>query len=131
MLPLRPQSLEELRQRYPLALKNLFDCRGERAKRLRPRPGELYSCIFDFEDGLRLIISRELYDHEPEPARWLHISASVANSAELLKQFPKPDDTQFIAFVTRRVFDLSGERAGLQLMGTTDLALHLGRRLEQ
>lgn len=117
-----------MQQRYPRALQNLFDCRGERAKRLRPRPGALYSCVFDFEDGLRLIISREQYDNEAGP--WLHVSASAANGPDLKAQFPQPGDARFIAFVSRRFFDLSNDNGGLRVMGATDVAVHLGRRLE-
>ncbi len=71
-LPFDPQPLNVLQQRWPLALERRFDaesvCLGSRM-----RPDELPSQVFDFQDGLRLIVSVE--EHRGQ-AR-LHVSASI------------------------------------------------------
>src|ERR1051326_8143577 len=79
MLPFSPQPLATLQGRYAAALAHVFDCR---AGVPRPRPGELYSNVFDSEDGMRLIISLEQYT----PNLMLHVSASAMRDTSLFNQ---------------------------------------------
>lgn len=76
-LPFKPESSESLRNRYPAAIRNVFNFSGGHVA--DPRPGELRLCVFDFESGIRLIISRDKEDD----GTFLHISASVQVSGTL------------------------------------------------
>lgn len=69
MIPPKPQSYETLRQRYPEALKRVYDLdKGIPS----PRPGEQSQHVFDHTGGVRLIISRDKYNGQI----MLHVSAS-------------------------------------------------------
>lgn len=126
MLPFRPQSIDEQRQRYPHALQHLFDCRGERAKRLRPKPSDLYGNIFDFEDGLRLLISREQYD---DTGPYLHISASPVEEGKLTLSY-KLDDPRFHVYALNRFHEISDDTQPLGFMGLSPGNIpHFGRKL--
>lgn len=72
-VPVNPEPLDALKARFPKALEFVFDAVGIRDKGLI-RPGECVANVFDFEDGIRLIVSRELM---PDRTRVLHFSASV------------------------------------------------------
>lgn len=69
MIEPKPQSYDTLRQRYPEALRQVYDID---AGILDPRPGEQAQHIFDHTDGVRLIISRDKSDGKTI----LHVSAS-------------------------------------------------------
>jgi hypothetical protein len=73
-----PESMETLRGRYSSALERVYDTKlieqGE-----SDRPGEHREHVFDFEDGLRLIISRECRDGK----RYLHVSGSVKTTKDV------------------------------------------------
>lgn len=125
MLPFRPQPVNELRGRYQHALQHLFDCRGERAKRLRPRPGELYGNIFDFEEGLRLIISREQYD---DTGPYLHVRALLVEGT--LTHPYELDDPRFHIYALNRFHQISRSDEPLGFMGLSSGKIpHFGRKL--
>lgn len=78
MLPFEPEPLSSLQARYSAALERVWPipilaaahARGEDTD----RPG-LHRCyVFDFEDGLRLIVSREMMTNETTV---VHFSASL------------------------------------------------------
>ena len=66
------ESLEVAQERFSASVKDLYDGTEEL------RPGEQRKHIFDFEDGLRLIVSKDQY---PDPAGsvGIHVSASVVD----------------------------------------------------
>lgn len=68
-LPFKPEPIEKLRERYPAAIKDVFDAREGTPS---PRPGELRANVFDFHEGLRLIISM---DRVQDDITLLHLSA--------------------------------------------------------
>lgn len=57
MIPFQPKTLLEHQQRYAAALEEPLD---EESMRLgvAPLPGELCANVFDFADGLRIVVSR-------------------------------------------------------------------------
>lgn len=129
MLPFKPQPIDTLKARYPAALRKVFDCTKGVP---RPRPGELYSLVFDCEDGIRLIISR---DRETESDVFLHVSASFVEGYPLwdaLKGSGEAGQKRFIEMVEERFRVISGDDEPLDFHGFSagKLVPHW-RRLEQ
>ncbi len=128
MLPFRPQSIEELRTRYPTIMGRVFDCRRGTPS---PRPGELYSHIFDCDDGIRLIISR---DRETDSEVFLHVSASFVKGYPLwdtLKGSGEAGQQIFIKLVEERFRKLSDDEQPLDFQGfSTDKQVPHWRRKE-
>ena len=94
-----PQPLEVLRARYAAAIETLYDhfrvCAGKQSK-----PTDKPDVhVFDSEDGLRLIISRD---------RWIdgidavHVSASIRHGTELAQQVSR-DGMGLKAFISLAV----------------------------
>lgn len=79
-LPFEPESNESLRTRLPKAISRLwiFPKVSEEEFLKMNRPGQTRECVFDFECGLRLIISKDQLQGESEPPK-IHISASGFN----------------------------------------------------
>lgn len=73
MVPLNPQPLPELRARYQAAVADVYDQADPRMF-TENRPGLNPAHVFDFEDGLRLIVSRE---RTRRGTVGIHISASL------------------------------------------------------
>jgi hypothetical protein len=69
--PFTPRPIEEHQARLPVALARLFH--AEDAERGGDRPGLHPECYFDFEEGVRLLVSREDWFGR----RVIHASASV------------------------------------------------------
>lgn len=114
MLPFKPQTLEQLQGRYPAALRKIFDCTTGVP---RPRPGELYSQVFDCEDGIRLIVSR---DKESESDTFLHVSASFVEGTfvwNALKGSGDAGQKKFIEMVEERFSVISGDNQRLTFHG--------------
>lgn len=72
MLPFEPESLESMRARLPQALSVVYNY--EIIEAGGQRPGELRQQVFDFEDGVRCILS---IDEGHETARHIHMSFSL------------------------------------------------------
>lgn len=86
--PLQPQPIEQMRARYPEALKRTFQY-GEKGDQWPARgPWEYPDQRFDFEDGLRLMVSRDAFGKKVE----LHISASILPNTSLWRQFEHRDN---------------------------------------
>lgn len=78
MIDFSPESAEDLKARYPLALTPTYE-QGMRYDTICvDRPGQLRRHVFDFRTGLRLIISHEL---TPDLIAGIHISASMTDKA--------------------------------------------------
>jgi hypothetical protein len=74
MIPFEPEPIAAMQARYPAAVAELLT----RAMVTGPdayQPGALRRHVFDHEDGLRLIVSRENF--YPEWGEIIHVSASV------------------------------------------------------
>lgn len=78
----KPQSMRSLRLRLRDALERIWDCTEPglaEQERTGIRPGNDPRNIFDFQNGIRMIISREQVDQ----GIWIHISCSVQPGTEL------------------------------------------------
>jgi hypothetical protein len=60
-LPFQPESQERITARWRAAFSPIYDLRCS-APELKVRPGLLRRHVFDFDNGMRLIASRELLD---------------------------------------------------------------------
>lgn len=114
MLPNTPEPIESLRARYPAALEHVYDQESV-AYSGAVRPGECRANVFDFEDGLRLIISRK---RDPWGDVWLHYSASfpsdcrIADEVRLLRLTSPLARVMamWVESVPSRFADLSGDQ---------------------
>lgn len=70
MLPFQPEPNYKLKQRYPKALEKIWIAE----EFMEDTPGKHREHVFDFEIGLRLIISRDLLIKGDKPK--LHVSCS-------------------------------------------------------
>ena len=69
-LPFKAESIESLRSRYPKCLERIWKLN----ELWRDRPGMYRDYVFDFEDGTRLLISKDNF--YPEDGEVIHVSAS-------------------------------------------------------
>ncbi len=83
-VPYNPAPLEELRRRYDAAVADVYD-HADVGTFGANRPSEKPQHVFDFEDGLRLIISRE----RSSPLEGIHISASLQPGRPLYFALPE------------------------------------------
>ena len=72
MIPYNPQTIEQCRERFHLAVAGIVEV--EDCERGAPTPGSKPEHVFDFNDGLRLIVSRDRY---PDGKIMVHFSASA------------------------------------------------------
>lgn len=98
MLGFEPESVEAARARLPQALAPIYDPLDLRSGELRP--GEQRRHVFDFEEGIRLIVSRDLLIDSSRPPE-VHVSASAIRPADIARVVAMGQQ----AFVTR-VFGL-------------------------
>jgi len=103
MIPFEAETIDRLRARYRAAIAELID-----PLIMKVTPGQKREHVFDSKDGIRLIISRELFDDGPA----IHISASVqersplASSLEGGMMHPK----RFLKKCLERFHQISGDR---------------------
>jgi len=71
MLPHEPETIEQMKARFPAAIAEPVDI-DEVIEGTAPTPGKDRKHVFDFEDGMRVIISIDVSSEE----RFLHLSAS-------------------------------------------------------
>jgi hypothetical protein len=114
MLPAEPESLEIIKARFPKALEPVWRI----SKIVKPgakRPGLYREHVFDFEDGIRMIASRDTDGKET----WLHLSFSV--SAEI-------GDERTVGWFRYRVDELcfifAGVRKQIEDPVITECAIH-------
>lgn len=113
MHPHQPETLIDAQRRYPAAVAEVYDVESIKLGTVDP-PSRHRRHVFDFADGLRLIISRERY----EDGRLLvHVSASFACGSELHRQFPGL--MEFMRLACRRFWDVSGDRRVMRFVGIT------------
>ncbi len=118
MLPTDVKTMEEHRLRWAKALEPIFDveslCLG-----LTARPGELPVHVFDFQDGMRMIVSRER-DTTGEIID--HLSASFRAESRLYHRMRNGKLTRddFCDMIEDRVRDLSNGGHLLNLVGYSE-----------
>lgn len=83
MIAWNPLPIEKLKKRVPNALLNLWDAEHIARNPDAPRPGEFPNQVFDFEDGVRLIISREKFR---QGAIKIHVSLSIMTGGQTYKE---------------------------------------------
>lgn len=112
-LPYRPEPLADLQARYPAALRRTIDPEAC-AIGTELRPGECRENVFDCEDGIRLIISRDAFGGGLGTS--IHISASVqvnteayAQAARDVRRFGVPEAMdRFRNSAAVRFFEIAG-----------------------
>ncbi len=116
-IPEIAEPLDALRARYPQALAHVYDTDAIRDHGAI-RPGECAGNVFDFEDGLRLIISRERID----AGVVLHISASLQAKTRLADKLRRSGGTaarlqiEFMRAAEKRFRELSGNEQALDFV---------------
>lgn len=119
-----PQKVEELKERYPLALQDLY-IQLDVKNGLRVRPDTQPECVFDFFDRVRLIISRE---KEPSGRMVIHIAGSVFDIGEC--QIIPLNDT-LVHHIVEHYALISGNNGGLEVIGiSNEKIIHLVYRLD-
>lgn len=119
-----PQKVEELKERYPKALQDLY-IQTDVKYGLRVKPGTQPECVFDFFDRVRLIISRE---KEPSGRMVIHISGSIFDIGEC--QIIPLNDT-LVHHIVEHYALISGNNGGLEVIGiSNEKIIHLVYRLD-
>lgn len=94
-LPFQPEPIEKLKRRLPDAMIHIYD--ATEGVPLEDPPSRKREHVFDFENGLRLIISRDLFFKEDGPQ--FHVSASFFNT-------PLGNVEELFAIISKGVRDL-------------------------
>jgi hypothetical protein len=112
-LPFEPQPLDKLRARFPAAVGRVFDYRSGFPAAW---PGRLRANVFGFEDGVRMIVSRDM---EADGRVSLHVSASAEPGFPVYGQIARgeTDVSRFRRMILERYAQLSGDTAGLDFCG--------------
>ena len=106
MIPFEPEPSFSLAKRYPEAVERIYELHEMWGQ---DRPGMKRKHIFDFEDGLRLIISRERHDSNEVLLHW---SASI--DEDHLQRPPFQDVPDFMKFVMEHMTSLWEESGYVQ-----------------
>ena len=112
MLPFEPQSNDELKARFPLAVETPVEVEKIQAG-IQPHPSKNRKHVFDYEDGMRLIISID----QIEDTRYFHVSAS--GTEEYGKSIEKEGFEGFVEDVFLRICVFRGRHPGNQLEACT------------
>jgi hypothetical protein len=112
-----PMSIEHNRERYSACLREIHDVEAIQYSGAK-RPGEMPEHIFDFNDGTRLIVSRERF---PDGKVWLHVSASFRPESKRWWQCKNArtdkDILRLFAWCVLLHAKISGSNAPLELAG--------------
>lgn len=130
-IPVQAEPLHVLQARYPRCLEYIYDSEKiDTAGAIRP--GEVAAQVFDLEDGLRFIISRQRVDEMTEDYRLtgqktviLHVSASVSHGSALLRKLQADSRRlpairavhKWLETVPERFRELSGNDGVLEFLG--------------
>jgi hypothetical protein len=110
MIPYNPQTVEELSKRFLQAIEKLYN-QLNIAEGIEPRPGKFPEHVFDFGDGIRLIISREEIATGDQV---LHISGSANKDGGRLTL-----DEYLLQHIVEHFALISGIKDALILIGIT------------
>lgn len=124
MLPAAPESMEVAKARYPEAIREVYDFTDD-PNAVMGDPGSKRKHIFDFEDGLRLIVTRErmpaLHRGRVCVVMLVHVSASLNPDSTLVKSLdivsPTAASAAFKSLCERRFQELSGSDAPMTFIG--------------
>ncbi len=76
MIPFQPETIDEVKRRYPSAVRDVYDTKQIHLGH-QERPSNQRKHVFDFFDGMRLIISHETGEIKPSDCdEFVHVSAS-------------------------------------------------------
>jgi hypothetical protein len=117
-LPFEPEPIASMRARYAAARKTLYVQEDVAAGLVAP-PSGFRAHVFDFEDGLRLIISR---DRDPTGLVVIHLSASVVDDTPMYQHVcnGRIGMSEFFERVKIEWQTLSGSTLTPQLIGVSD-----------
>jgi len=121
--PLQPQPFEVMRARFKQALKRTFQYGPNGDQTPAKGPWEYPEQRFDFDDGLRLMVSRDAFGERID----LHVSASIIPGSELWQQFANRDNFGDISKVMLKILvedryrALSGDVEHLPFNGFTSV----------
>lgn len=130
-IPVQAEPFHELQARYPRCLEYIYDSE-QIALAGAIRPGEVQANVFDFADGLRLIIGRqrvrkldEMMQETGEYEVILHVSASLAKDSGLYKKIERDARRMPVLKAIRKWLDtiplrfeqLSGNKEPLEFLG--------------
>jgi hypothetical protein len=126
-VPNTPEPLRNLQDRYHKAVAYIYSVDSIREGAIRP--GEIAANVFDFEDGLRLIISRECC--EGFNGTVIHFTASFPSDCQIANEMRSKlarisKDTlfwEFINSVPGRFAELSGDHRKAVLVGVSSGAI--------
>lgn len=110
-LPFTPESIESAATRYWLAVKDVVDVRDVINSGGAGSPGKNRKHVFDFEDGLRMIVSRDRLSSDKVI---LHVSGSMRDGDGGVVCEPNLNKLQSV--VQCRLSALSGSVVDLELI---------------
>lgn len=119
-VPFTPMPMDQQKARFPLALRRVFDARNGMLPDGQ-RPGETLEHVFDFEEGVRYIVSKDYFPGRPDPI--VHISVSAQawfNQSRAGNSLP-----DFESYVLRKFDELSDNKfPRKERVGMTMRAIH-------
>src|SRR5262245_48944881 len=110
MLPCHMQPFAELQARYPAAVERVWNVNPDTFDAEADRPGLHPANVFDFQDGTRLIVSRERgikFATRLPGIEVLHVSGS-ATSGTLIEATMRTDPDRGMRTIERHAKDLTG-----------------------
>jgi len=130
MLPFEPKPTASLRKRFPACREQPVEVKKVGDDEWKPsrRVGRERRHVFDFQNGLRLIVSEEYRKLPGLPyGGWLHISGSP--HGDLARRLRRLDDERACREQIRRMREafqkISGYRGELKLVQVTHVVVHL------
>lgn len=122
--PLHPEAVDQMRERYPAALERTFQYGPKGDQWPTKGPWEYPEQRFDFEDGMRLMVSRDAFGDRVD----LHVSASIFPGTKLWRELEHQDGFGMLSqmffklLVEDRYKALSGDVQPLPFNGFTSTA---------
>lgn len=122
MLTFEPETIEQLKSRFLKALETSWSVKRA-IKDSDNTPGKKREHVFDFEDGIRIIISRDRF----EGIQVIHFSASFGNVESFMKTYPRQkgitlqeDKDRIVELMKKRFIEISGfpESERIKFLGT-------------
>jgi hypothetical protein len=117
-LPHEPQSLKQLQARFFFALSITYDTTDVISKNINFGIGQNRQHVFDCEDGLRIILSRE---REPRGLVFIHVSASWDPTCGFYRAIQQHAATlgDALKLVETRYREISGDSRAMRFLGIT------------
>lgn len=102
MVPFNPQPIEVLKARFPAAIAKSYSVQHV-SENPEDRPGSRPEHVFDFEDGVRLIVSRDFHNGREV----IHFSGSLMQGAGFYLR-GKLDKGSTLGLMRAHFFHISG-----------------------